>query len=99
MTENEKNTQKEGYQNLKSIHGLQVGGAIQNVLRDLRNTRHIAEQLAKQVSDAKKTKATQVQSQKEVDDLVDTFNGIMDNLENFYKRYEYLDCLLEVKKY
>ena len=67
MTENEKNTQKEGYQNLKSIHGLQVGGAIQNVLRDLRNTRHIAEQLAKQVSDAKKTKATQVQSQKEVD--------------------------------
>lgn len=66
MTENEKNTQKEGYQNLKSIHGLQVGGAIQNVLRDLRNTRHIAEQLAKQVSDAKKSKTTQVQPQKEV---------------------------------
>ena len=72
MTENEKNTQKEGYQNLKSIHGLQVGGAIQNVLRDLRNTRHIAEQLAKQVSDAKKTKATQVQPQKEVDVVLST---------------------------
>lgn len=65
MTENEKNTQKEGYQNLKSIHGLQVGGAIQNILRDLRNTRHVAEQLAKQVSDAKKTKAAQIQQQKE----------------------------------
>ena len=72
MTENEKNTQKEGYQNLKSIHGLQVGGAIQNVLRDLRNTRHIAEQLAKQVSDAKKTKAAQVQPQKEVDVVLST---------------------------
>lgn len=59
MTENEKNTQKEGYQNLKSIHGLQVGGAIQNVLRDLRNTRHVAEQLAKQVSDIKKVKAAE----------------------------------------
>lgn len=72
MTENEKNTQKEGYQNLKSIHGLQVGGAIQNVLRDLRNTRHIAEQLAKQVSDAKKSKTTQVQPQKEVDVVLST---------------------------
>lgn len=72
MTENEKNTQKEGFQNLKSIHGLQVGGAIQNVLRDLRNTRHIAEQLAKQVSDAKKTKSTQVQPQKEVDVVLST---------------------------
>ena len=72
MTENEKNTQKEGFQNLKSIHGLQVGGAIQNVLSDLRNTRHIAEQLAKQVSDAKKTKATQVQPQKEVDVVLST---------------------------
>lgn len=66
MTENEKNTQKEGYQNLKSIHGLQVGGAIQNILRDLRNTRHIAEQLAKQVSDVKKVKAAEsVQSKVE----------------------------------
>ena len=72
MTENEKNTQKEGYQNLKSIHGLQVGGAIQNVLRDLRNTRHIAEQLAKQVSDARKVKATQVQQQKVVDVVLPT---------------------------
>lgn len=36
---------------------------------------------------------------KEVDTLVNTFNSIMDNLEEFYKRYEYLDCLLEVKKY
>ena len=72
MTENEKNTQKEGYQNLKSIHGLQVGGAIQNVLRDLRNTRHIAEQLARQVSDAKKSKTTQVQPQKEVDVVLST---------------------------
>lgn len=35
----------------------------------------------------------------EVDDLVNTFNSIMDNLEEFYKRYEYLDYLLEVKKY
>lgn len=36
---------------------------------------------------------------KEVDDLVNTFNNIMDELEQFYKRYEYLDYLLEVKKY
>ena len=36
---------------------------------------------------------------KEVDTLVNTFNSIMDNLEDFYKRYEYLDRLLEVKKY
>ena len=36
---------------------------------------------------------------KEVDTLVNTFNSIMDKLEEFYKRYEYLDCLLEVKKY
>ena len=36
---------------------------------------------------------------KDVDTLVNTFNNIMDNLEEFYKRYEYLDCLLEVKKY
>ena len=36
---------------------------------------------------------------KEVDTLVNTFNSIMDNLEEFYKRYEYLDRLLEVKKY
>ena len=35
----------------------------------------------------------------EVDDLVNTFNSIIDNLEEFYKRYEYLDYLLEVKKY
>jgi hypothetical protein len=35
----------------------------------------------------------------EVDYLVNTFNNIMDNLEEFYKRYEYLDYLLEVKKY
>lgn len=35
----------------------------------------------------------------EVDYLVNTFNSIMDNLEEFYKRYEYLDYLLEVKKY
>lgn len=36
---------------------------------------------------------------KEADTLVNTFNSIMDNLQEFYKRYEYLDCLLEVKKY
>lgn len=36
---------------------------------------------------------------KEVDNLVNTFNSIMDNLEEFYKRYEHLDQLLEVKKY
>ena len=36
---------------------------------------------------------------KEVDTLVNTFNSIMDNLDEFYKRYKYLDCLLEVKKY
>lgn len=35
----------------------------------------------------------------EVDYLVNTFNSIMDNLEEFYKKYEYLDYLLEVKKY
>ncbi|MGN1163100.1 MAG: translation initiation factor IF-2 [Christensenellales bacterium] len=79
MTENEKNTQKEGYQNLKSIHGLQVGGAIQNVLRDLRNTRHIAEQLAKQVSDIKKTKATQVHEQKESE--VETSPKVQETIE------------------
>lgn len=36
---------------------------------------------------------------KEVDTLVNTFNSIMDNLEDFYKQYQHLDCLLEVKKY
>lgn len=36
---------------------------------------------------------------KEVDNLVNTFNSIMNNLEEFYKRYEHLDYLLEVKKY
>ena len=35
----------------------------------------------------------------EVDTLVNTFNSIMDNLEEFYKQYEYLDYLLEVKNY
>lgn len=36
---------------------------------------------------------------REVDTLVNTFNSIMDNLEEFYKQYEYLDYLLEVKHY
>ena len=36
---------------------------------------------------------------REVNTLVNTFNSIMDNLEEFYKQYEYLDYLLEVKKY
>lgn len=36
---------------------------------------------------------------KEVDTLVNTFNSIMDNLEEFYKQYQYLDYLLKVKKY
>ena len=35
----------------------------------------------------------------EADNLVNTFNSIMNNLEEFYKRYEHLDHLLEVKKY
>ena len=66
LAENEKNAQKEGYQNLKAIHGLQVGGAIQNILRDLRNTRHLAEQLAKQVSDIKKVKALEEKKESKV---------------------------------
>lgn len=36
---------------------------------------------------------------KEVDTLVNTFNSIMDNLEEFYKQYEYLDYLLKVKEH
>ena len=50
------NEKSVGLLNLKTIHKIQVGGELQNILRDIRNTKTQLESLMKNTSKAKQNR-------------------------------------------